>query len=764
MALALLPGAYARASCIPLTDAVLRVLDERIIVNPIEVIARARTELEHSRVTDAERRAALQAILSESYYQVERDNEAMDAASIGLAYLTDRPDTDLLKARLLLARIEPVDSEVEVDAGVREASRVLDELPPDSLPYACGLLARARMYQAQNRLDLAVADALTMYRLTGANHWAEAHALAAEAFGSFYADTGDLDESRRLLGEAIAYAESLNATSWLSVSHYFLGRLELRERNYDAAVKQMRESMALSAAIGDARSVAMSKVVICLALTRGGKLADAAPVCESAENELRRTDRIDLTKSAMAARAELFLAMHQPARAIERLNVVLDHDGKDLEARLVPQHYLDRARAYAQLGQYQLAYQDLNHYDTLNTASNALERRRAVAVLRTRFETERAIEHSRALQRENDEQRELLARRTEVSRLWTAVAVVGVAVIALLFNALKTRKRHAETLEAQAQILHSMSEGVMLLEEGGGLRCVNAALQASFGYDAEEFRGLTLAALGIDADPRTGVAPVTLECLLRRKDGSEFPGMVAFTSLEKRNPGQYIAVIQDITERRQLERALLDVSVREQRHLGQELHDGLGQELTGLALLARGLAGEARKRELFLADDLENLSQIASRAIETCRGMARGLSPAGEVQGGLQQALADLTKRVARAPGVQVRFHSQIHAPLNLTADASDHVYRIAQEALNNAVKHSGASRIDVELEVGAGKARLQISDDGIGLRSDAPNSHGLGLRTMRYRAGLIGARFSIGPALPMGTQVVCEWQQGPVS
>jgi tetratricopeptide (TPR) repeat protein len=226
--LGLLPGMHLHASCIPLPDPALRSLDDLIIVNPVSVIQTAQDQLARTDPNDAQRLASLHAILSESYYQVERDAEAQKAAADGLAYLARRPDSDLLKLRLILSRVVPNDSAAEVEEGLRESNKILATLPSATLPYACALLVRARLYQAENRLDLAVADALTMYRITGANHWEEAHALAAEAFGSFYADTGDLDEARRFLHEAIAYAEGLHATNWLSVTHYFLGRLNLR--------------------------------------------------------------------------------------------------------------------------------------------------------------------------------------------------------------------------------------------------------------------------------------------------------------------------------------------------------------------------------------------------------------------------------------------------------------------------------------------------------------------------------------------------------
>lgn len=749
-------------SCIPLSEKSLQALDERIVVNPVSVLGPARNELERSRPDDVIRRASLQAILSEAYYQVERDRESREAAVAGMYNLAARPITDPLKARLLLTRIDTSDSAAAIEAGIAQSTQILQVLPAGTLPYACALLTRARMYQAQNRLDLAVADVLIMYRLTGSNHWDEAHALAAEMIGSLYADTGDLEEARQFLSEAIDFEERQHATNWLSVNHYFMGRLELRAGRYDRVVEEMRKAAALSAVVGDMRSVSMSKTLMCIALTRDGRLHEAQPLCEQADSELRDTDRPDLSKSAMAAHAGLLLAQHDAAGAISKLDRVLADEGRDIEPRTLPNHYLSRSRAHAALGQFQAAYEDFNRFYDLMQVANASERRRSIAVLRTRFETERAIEHGQALQQENDEQRELLERRSQVTRLWAAVAFGAAAVIGLLFYVLRARQRHADTLEAQTRILHSMNEGVMLLEADGSLRCINGALASALGYSFEEFRTLNLAALGIDVDPRCGSALEPHECLLRRKDGSEFSGMVAFTSMAPRNPGEFICIIQDITERKRMERALLDVSAREQRHFGQELHDGLGQELTGLALLARGIAGEASKQASPMAQDLEHLSRIASRAIETCRGVARGLSPAGEVQGGLVQALQDLTARVAAMHAVQVKFRQSLEVPLRILPATGDHVYRIAQEALANAVKHSGASRIEVELQTSPTKVRLQVADNGNGLKSDIPVSSGLGLRTMRYRASLIGARISIGPVRPSGTMVMCEWPQLP--
>jgi len=758
----LLQGAGAIASCIPVPEQGLRALDDRIIVDPVKVLVAVGQELALPGPDDPIRRASLLAVQSEAYYQVERDLEARNAAAVGLAILADRPFSDPLKARLILTRSDTSDVAADIEDSLDRVTRVLGATPPDSLPYACGLLARARLHQSDNRFDLAVADALTMYRLTKAGRWAEPHALAAELVGSLYVDTGDLDEARRFLTEALDYEERQQATNWLSVTRYFLGRLELHAGRYPQAMEQMRKAASLSASVGDPVSVSMARTAMCITLTRSGDLSAARPLCEAAISQLRGTDRTDLYRSALAARAGWRLASHDAAGAVRDLDFVLAGGGAEVSPRKLPDYYLTRARARAALGRYQTAYEDFSRFYDLSHLANATDDKRTIAALRTRFDTERAVEREHTLQKEITAQRELLRRGTEINMLWAGVAMAGVAVIALLVYALGVRKRHARTLEAQTRILHSMSEGVMLLEADGSLRCINAALSLAFGHAAADFRTLDLGALGIDVDPRRTATTPFQECLLRRKDGSEFPGTVTFTSMDPEDPGAFICVIQDMSERKRLERALLDISSREQQHFGQELHDGLGQELTGLALLARGIAGEARKQASPLALDLERLAAIASRAIETCRSMARGLSPAGEVQGGLAPALQELATRISATHGVEVCFRNTLDAPLALQPGIDDHVYRIGQEAIFNAVKHSRATQVEVMLSASADRARLQISDDGRGLAAADFHSDGLGLRIMRYRASLIGARYSIGPAQPSGTSMICEWPLMP--
>ncbi len=221
-----------------------------------------------------------------------------------------------------------------------------------------------------------------------------------------------------------------------------------------------------------------------------------------------------------------------------------------------------------------------------------------------------------------------------------------------------------------------------------------------------------------------------------------------------------LGVAEDITQQKRLEWAVGEATYQEQQRLGKQIHDGLGQELMEVALLARGLAASARKGHRPNADELERLSLLASRTISTCHDIAQGLSPLSEAHGGLVQALHDMVDRQHNSSGPAVRFDALEDAPLRLQWPSTEHVFRIAQEGLTNALKHAGAQSIKVTLDVQPDTVRLKISDDGVGLSPYAAESAGLGLKIMRYRAAMIDAHLSIGPGENGGTLLVCECRQ----
>jgi len=242
-----------------------------------------------------------------------------------------------------------------------------------------------------------------------------------------------------------------------------------------------------------------------------------------------------------------------------------------------------------------------------------------------------------------------------------------------------------------------------------------------------------------------------------RKDGARFWANVITTPLHDTAGTLYgfAQITQDITTIRALERQVLQISEQEQRRIGHDLHDGLGQELTGLAFLAQNLARKLAAQHLPEAPEASRLESLTTTAIEHIRELARGFSPVELGPDGLQAALRELADKVASIFGL----HSQIACDpaARITNDtAALHLFRIAQEAVNNAVRHAKASRIDIGLRKVDNDIVLTIQDDGQGLPVPPHRAPGIGHSVMQYRAHMIGASLTIGAGDGKGTRVEC--------
>jgi PAS domain S-box-containing protein len=211
---------------------------------------------------------------------------------------------------------------------------------------------------------------------------------------------------------------------------------------------------------------------------------------------------------------------------------------------------------------------------------------------------------------------------------------------------------------------------------------------------------------------------------------------------------------EDITERKKLERALTEYSARERGNLERELHDGLSQELAGIALLARSLATSAERDNLAIALDLARLSDIASDAIESCRRIARGFSPLSEMQGGLIHALRQLTVMPQDWRGPALDFAVSQTVPLVLTADATNHVYRLAQDWLTSTLRHSQPKAIMINLSIHRSQVMLEILDDGAGPPATPGSAADYGLQVAQHRAALLHAQLNIEPRPACGTKL----------
>ena len=240
-----------------------------------------------------------------------------------------------------------------------------------------------------------------------------------------------------------------------------------------------------------------------------------------------------------------------------------------------------------------------------------------------------------------------------------------------------------------------------------------------------------------------------------RKDGSIFPMDLAVSELNLEDRRIFTGIIRDISERRSLEQEILRISEQERRRIGQDLHDGLGQMLTGIGLITKNLARSLEHQDHPGADEVTEVTELIKEADQHARILARGLMPVDLEATGLAAALRRLTVNAGRLFGIQCTFEEVGEVLIDDNSIAT-HLYRIAQEAVSNAVKHGRAGHVKISLATGR-QIRLRIHDDGVGFPETIDEERrGMGVRIMHYRARVIGATLDITDGHDGGTTITC--------
>ncbi len=216
-----------------------------------------------------------------------------------------------------------------------------------------------------------------------------------------------------------------------------------------------------------------------------------------------------------------------------------------------------------------------------------------------------------------------------------------------------------------------------------------------------------------------------------------------------------VGIAEDITGRKELERRLLEVTDREQARIGQDIHDGLCQQLVAAGFAAVLLKEDLAGRSQDEAQRATKIATLLDDAITQARSLARGLYPIKLETEGLLAALLELAANITAQTKVACEVECLEPIPVPDQAVAT-HLYRIAQEAVNNAVRHARAKRILIRLSREDGKARLSVSDDGVGVAAGTLNQHGMGIHIMNYRASMIGGTLAFGPGAQGGTIISC--------
>jgi PAS domain S-box-containing protein len=340
-------------------------------------------------------------------------------------------------------------------------------------------------------------------------------------------------------------------------------------------------------------------------------------------------------------------------------------------------------------------------------------------------------------------------------------------VVSLRTQALREKHEHLQA------IWNSAFDAIITIDSKGQIETANRATEKMFGYSVAELPGQNVNILMpspfreehddyLRRFRETGEARilnVPRELVARRKDGSTFPIDLSVTQVD--HSDFYNGIIRDISERKELQTHVLEIAAEEQRRIGQELHDGIGQELTGLSLIAGTLLSLITDMHELehdgqivrqidetgfnrIRDIIEKLNQKLSEANRNVHQLSHGIMPVQIDAEALRSALEELAASTHTPPKVRCRFDcpQPVMAANNTTAT---HLYRIAQEAVNNALKHSQASEICISLRQDHNQILLEVRDNGVGIpatKSDVDVSRktrGMGLQTMQYRAGMIG-------------------------
>lgn len=259
--------------------------------------------------------------------------------------------------------------------------------------------------------------------------------------------------------------------------------------------------------------------------------------------------------------------------------------------------------------------------------------------------------------------------------------------------------------------------------------------------------------------------PAMQENIRRGLAGEEFSSVLEFDSTvfecrytPVRDPNQHvaglIALALDVTDRVRLQREILEISDREQARIGQDLHDGLCQQLIGLAICANSLQQSLAKGAHPNTDTAEKISRLLDEAITEARGVCQGLYPIRLTTQGLPPALEELASSISARHRIGCRCDVDPEAS-HCDMPTATHLYRIAQEAANNAVKYSGARHLAIRLARHEGGLKLEIADDGAWREHIPSRNSGMGMHIMNYRAQLLGGTFACQGGAG-GTRVSC--------
>jgi len=724
---ALLFATASNAACrSPLPTESLRALDDRVDIDPAAVNAEVQRRLEALRDSDPLQAAELYAISADAFSLLDDDQHVLPAIAESRARLRQLPDSEAIRSLQVRLDVTEADSPrtpKDMEASVDKLTRLEQSLAAKSLNRACLLIVRSRLNTQLARDDEATADGIAAYRLTTALHDSAATADAAYQLAMTYVRAGLLEDALRLADEAATYNRAAAQTARLSNALYIKADILEQMGHFNEALTAITDARALNVKLNQAIDVAFDDQKKCSILLALQKLDAASSSCLGAERVLAEANRPDLVSVIEGDLARIDMLRNNPAAAITRLDRILRSPSDHVPARTLPKLYRYRSDALTRVGRFEDALRDLQEASRLTEARIAERRSLAAARLKERSTAELINQEKQALEAQMRLERQEAASQVRQARLRLALATAAgllfVSIAYLMWNRARHERalrRATETLEAQAHVLSSVREGVLLVDDRGVIKYANEASQRLFGRESARLAGSSSEILGIRTEWLQAPGTETSAGLpagareLQLVDGKGQPMVVLLTcsSVTLGDEHLNVCVLQDVTELRRLERDVLSAASGERGQMSSEVHEGIAQDLAGIALLLRGAAGK------FASDSptLELAIRHVNEVLERSRALAKGLSPVLATGGSLPTALARLANELSANRGIRVTCDCDI-GDLSLSPTESDHLYRIAQGCVQLASRHKNLREIGIDLRATRDALTLTICADG---------------------------------------------------
>ena len=769
MGLLLATGDAARASCKTLLpDADLRDLDASADVDSGKAIAGARARLAPEGPANGFRNAELYAIIADANDTTGNDTEARAAVAAGQRNLAPLPPSAAGQALALRLALVAADASESTDS-LTESLQALNDweprLAPRSLSHACLLLVRSRVRGRLTQHELAAKDGLLAYQTAVNAGSGDAIAEAAYQLSMTFRRAGLFDDARRWADEVIAYTRERKQSAALANALWEKGVILGEMGDAKGALPLLEESRRLSVQLKDDVSIAFTDHERCTDLLALKKIEEAVVACQDTERAFRAAGRLDQVAASQTQLARIDLIRGHPQIAVARLQEVLKDGGKDIPPTFLPATYRTLSDALARSGRAADALAALQRYSQLTEAADQRRQSVGAAVLNAPQQSEFHDRERQALSREIAAERERNASRELSRRLAIGLAVAAVLLSVLVGYLLVASRRHARELRRRETILRETSDNapdaLVLLDAVGRVRFANRSL---FGVGSTPEVGRPL----VDCVPpevRLAIAGAVKELVEERRRVSIAVSLPASAEIREFEvcgvpiveDGHLLGCTlraSDVTELRMMERRVLDAVSQERQRLSSALHEGLGQELTGIALLLRtAFTAAQRGRPDVLELMNEGMAQV-DRAVAATRDLARGFSPVQIEGGSLSVALERLAMEAQGRLRIRVTSAS-MPAEIRASDLVADHLYRIAYEAVTNAARHSGCGEVNIDLRREGGTLCLSVTDDGDGFVGPAGLAGGLGVRMMAYRARLLGGSVRFEPVPGGGTRVV---------